>query len=192
MDLLSATTSTALPTSPEEAYREIRRLADRAALVDLSVLYSMAVDDHDLDTVVSCFAPDGTFTRLGTTVRGHADLRTFYASMMDRYVTTLHTPESHVAVVDVEAGTARGVVNGHGELALGHQLLLAAYRYDDSYVRLDGRWVFAARSIRFMYNVPFEEFGTSFADDRRLRVPGTEVAAGDYPETLPTWSTPRP
>jgi SnoaL-like domain len=189
MDLLSATTTTTLAGTPEEAYRQIRELADKAALVNLSVLYSMAVDDHDLDTVVACFAPDGSFTRLGTTVRGHADLRSFYGSMMDRYVTTLHTPESHVAVVDVDAGTARGVVNGHGELALGDKLLLAAYRYDDEYVRLDDRWVFASRTIRFMYNVPAEEMPTSFADNRRLRVPGTPVAEGDYPETLPTWST---
>jgi len=187
--LLSAATTTTLPRSPEEAYRQVRELADKAALVNLSVLYSMAVDDHDLDTAVACFAPDGTFTRLGTTVRGQEELRTFYGSMMDRYVTTLHTPESHVAVVDVDAGTATGVVNGHGELALGDKLLLAAYRYDDSYVRLDDRWVFAARTIRFMYNVPFEEFGASFSDARRLRVPGTPVAEGDYPESLPTWST---
>jgi hypothetical protein len=189
MDLLSAATTTTLAGTPEEGYRQIRELADKAALVNLSVLYSMAVDDHDLDTVVACFAPDGSFTRLGTTVRGHADLRTFYGSMMDRYVTTLHTPESHVAVVDVEAGTARGVVNGHGELALGDTLLLAAYRYDDEYVRLDDRWVFAARTIRFMYNVPASEMATSFSDARRLRVPGTPIAEADYPETLPTWST---
>ena len=191
MDLLNAATTTTLATTPDEAYRQIRELADKAALVNLSVLYSMAVDDHDLDAVVTCFAADGTFTRLGNTVRGHADLRAFYASMFDRYVTTLHTPESHVAVVDVDAGTATGVVNGHGELALGDQLLLAAYRYDDRYVRLDDRWVFASRSIRFMYNVPFEQMPTSFADSRRLRVPDTPVAEGDYPETLPTWSTHR-
>ena len=191
MDLLSAATTTTLAGTPEEAYRQVRELADKAALVNLSVLYSMAVDDHDLDTVVACFAPDGTFTRLGTTVRGHDDLRAFYGSMMDRYVTTLHTPESHVAVVDVDAGTATGVVNGHGELALGDRLLLAAYRYDDRYVRLDGRWVFAARTIRFMYNVPFEEMATSFADRRRLRVPGHPRGRGRLPRDPPHLVQPR-
>ena len=105
--------------------------------------------------------------------------------MMDRYVTTLHTPESHVAVVDVDAGTATGVVNGHGELALGDRLLLAAYRYDDRYVRLDGRWVFEARTIRFMYNVPFEEMATSFADRNRLRVPGTAGPRATTPRRCP-------
>jgi hypothetical protein len=119
------------PGSPEEAYRQLRELADKAALVNLSVLYSMAVDDHDLDTVVACFAPAGASPGSAPRSAGTAQLRDFYGSMMDRYVTTLHTPESHVAVVDVDAGTATGVVNGHGELALGDRLLLAAYRYDD-------------------------------------------------------------
>jgi hypothetical protein len=40
-----------------------------------------------------------------------------------------------------------------------------------------------------MYNVPFEQMATSFADRFRLRVPGTPVAEGDYPEALPTWAT---
>src|SRR3954467_413992 len=100
---LTGCTPTPLGAAAGEASLQVRELADKAALVNLSVLYSMAVDDHDLDTVVACFAPDGPFPRLGTTVSGHDDLRAFYGSMMDRYVTTLHTPESHVAIVDVDA-----------------------------------------------------------------------------------------
>lgn len=188
MDLASATTTT-LAGTPEEAYLQLREQADTAALANLSALYSIAVDDHDLDTVVACFAPEGTFTRLGNTVTGHAALREFYATMMDRYVTTLHVPNTHLADVDTLAGTATGMVTGHAEVALGSRLLLAAYRYDDRYVRLESRWVFATRTIRFMYNVPFEEMATSFSDSMRMRIPGTDVAAGDYPETLPTWST---
>lgn len=188
MDLANATT-TALATTADEAYLALRELADKAALANLSALYSIAVDDHDLETVVACFAAEGTFTRLGTSVQGHAALREFYATMMDRYVTTLHVPATHVAEVDVRAGTATGIVTGQAELALEGRLLLAAYRYDDRYLRLDDRWVFAARTIRFMYNVPFEEMGVSFADTRRMRIPGVAVTDGDYPETLPTWST---
>lgn len=185
----SFTTATSLATSPEQAYEQIRGLADRMALVDLSTIYSMAVDDHDLDTVVNCFAPDGSFTRLGSEVTGHADLRVFYRAMMDRYITTLHTPETHIARVDVAAGTAVGVVNGHAELALGAHLLIAAYRYDDRYVRLADRWVFATRSIRFMYNMPIEQLGHGFSDARRLRVPDSPISEAEYPESLPTWST---
>lgn len=110
--------------------------------------------------------------------------------MMDRYVTTLHIPNSHVIDVDPAAGTATGLLTGQAELALGNRLLMAAYRYDDRYRRLaDGRWVFAARELRFMYNVPFEQMPTSFADAQRIRLPGSPHTDGDYPETLPTWDS---
>lgn len=182
-------TTTALPTSPEEAYRQIRLLADRAALVDLVAIYSMAVDDHDLPTVVDCFAPDGTFTRMGSTVSGHDELRAFYRGMMDRYLTTLHVPDSQVTAVDTDAGTGTGVATGHAELALDGRLLMAAYRYDDTYVRRQDRWVFQSRSLRFRYLAPIEELPVSFRDRNRIRLPGTPYAEADLPESLPTWET---
>ena len=187
---LDLATSTTLAGSSEELARQVRTLADKDAIRALGALYSVAVDDHDLATVVRCFAPDGSFSRAGTTYAGHDELRPFYASMMDRYVTTLHIPNSHVIDVDTEAGTATGLLTGQAELALGNRLLMAAYRYDDSYVRDDaGRWTFQARELRFMYNVPFEQMPTSFADSVRIRPPGGPDADGDYPETLPTWTT---
>ena len=49
---------------------------------------------------------------------------------------------------------------------------MAAYRCDDRYLRDGDRWVFASRELRFMYNVPFEQMPASFADSRRIRLPG--------------------
>ncbi len=187
---LDLATSSKLAGSPEEVARQVRALADKDAIRALGALYSVAVDDHDLATVVRCFAPDGSFSRAGTTYAGHAELRPFYASMMDRYVTTLHIPNSHVIEVDSDAGTATGLLTGQAELALGNRLLMAAYRYDDDYARDEaGRWTFAARELRFMYNVPFEQMPTSFADSVRIRPPGGPDVNGDYPETLSTWTT---
>lgn len=187
---LDVATSTTLADSPEELARQVRTLADREAVRALNALYSVAVDDHDLATVVRCFAEDGTFTRAGTVYAGHEELRPFYASMMDRYVTTLHVPHSHVIEVDTDAGTGTGLATGHGELALGDRLLMTAFRYDDRYARLDdGRWVFAARDLRSMYVMPIEEMPHGFADSRRVRMPGAEPAEAAFPETLPTWNT---
>jgi hypothetical protein len=186
---LDLATSTTLAGSPEELARQVRALADKDAIRALGALYSVAVDDHDLATVVRCFAPGGSFSRAGTTYAGHAELHPFYASMMDRYVTTLHIPNSHVIEVDTDAGTATGLLTGQAELALGNRLLMAAYRYDDTYVRLEGRWVFQARELRFMYNVPFEQMPTSFSDSKRIRPPEGPHTDGDYPESLPTWTT---
>jgi ketosteroid isomerase-like protein len=188
MDLKQQTTTT-LASSPEEAYRQIRTLADQSAIRDLQAMYSMAVDDHDLERVVDCFAADGSFSRVGATTTGHADLRTFYTTMMDRYVTTLHIPNSHVIAVDTDAGTGSGIATGQGELSLDGRLLMVAYRYDDEYVRIDDRWVFQRRDLTFMYNVPFEQMPTSFHDSRRIRLPGAPYAEADWPERLPTWGS---
>lgn len=188
MDLYRST-STRLAGTTDDLALAVRALADKDAIRALGVLYSVAVDDHDLDTVVACFAPDGSFSRAGVTYTGRGKLRGFYAGMMDRYVTTLHTPNAHVIEVDTAAGTGTGLLTGHAELALGDRLLMAAYRYDDRYLRDGDRWVFASRELRFMYNVPFEQMPTSFADSRRIRLPGLPCADADYPETLPTWNT---
>ncbi len=186
---LHAQTRTTLPASPEDAHRQIRALADRVALSDLVALYAMALDDHDLPTVVDCFAPDGRFIRFGATATGHEELSACYAEIMNRYLTTLHVPDTQVARVDTEAGTGHGVATGHAELALDGRLLMAAFRYEDEYVRLDGRWVFRSRALRFMYTVPVEQMATSFADDRRIRLPGAPYVAADIPETAATWKT---
>ncbi|MDR7303959.1 nuclear transport factor 2 family protein [Haloactinomyces albus] len=180
-------TTTAPAQTPEEAYRQLRSLADESALRNLGALYSMAVDDHDIDTVVAMFAEDGSFTRAGHTVQGHTALRDFYIGMMDRYVTTLHIPNSHVITVDDD--TATGILTGQAELSLNGTLMMAAYRYDDRYARQDGRWVFAARTLKFMYVVPIEQMPTSFGDSKRIRWPETPYAEADLPEALPTWDS---
>ena len=188
MDLTAATT-TALADSATGLAQQVRALADREAIRALGALYSIAVDDHDLETVVRCFHPEGTFARGGVEHVGHEALREFYAQSMDRYTTTLHVPNSHLVEVHSAAGTAKGLLLGQAELALRGRLLMAAYRYHDRYVREQGRWVFSSRTLQFMYNVPFEEMGTSFGDRMRIRAPGAEARSGDYPETLPTWTS---
>ena len=169
--------------------RAVRDLTAVQAIRNLSAIYSMAVDDHDLDTVVDCFTPDGSFERAGATTTGHADLRAFYRMMMERYRTTLHVPEAHVVELDPsDPDGASGVVTGHGELVLDATLMMAAYRYADTYRCTDGRWKFASRSLRFMYAMPIEQMATGFGSSRRIRWPEQPFAEADIPEGLPTWS----
>jgi uncharacterized protein (TIGR02246 family) len=188
VDLLNQITSQTIGDDPADLRRAVQVLSDRAAISDLAVLYMMAVDDHDIERVLACFAPDGSFTRAGTTSRGGAQLRAFYIAMMDRYITTLHTPHSHVIQLD-SADQGSGLMTGHAELSLDGTLMVAAYRYADIYVRLESRWLFQSRSLQFMYVTPFQEMATTFTGDRRIRWPETEFAVADIPETYKTWKT---
>jgi uncharacterized protein (TIGR02246 family) len=187
MDLRSQISVPDLSSAPELATAALQRLLDQSAIRDLNALYAMAVDDHDIEMVLATFTENGGFTRAGSTVEGKAALRTFYEGMMDRYVTTLHIPHSHV--INVDGATATGLLTGHAELSLNGTLMMAAYRYDDTYAKVDGTWLFSGRELRFMYVVPFEQMPTAFSDARRIRWPETGYAEADFPETFPTWKS---
>lgn len=185
-------TLTAVPALPEgdlvAITAMVRAQADRQAIGDLGVLYARAVDDHDLDSIVAMYSPDGVFDRRGNRAEGAEAIRAAYATSFDTYRTMLHTP--HPGVVQLHGnGTALGWSHGHAELATRRTLVLAAFRYEDDYRCVDGRWLFARRSITFMYAVPADRMASSFGTIERMRWPGTAPEAADYPETSPTWDT---
>lgn len=166
----------------------VRAHADRQAIRDLGILYGRAADDHDIDTLVAMFTPDGVFERRGVAATGSVEIRAAYVASFDTYRTMLHT--AHPGVVQLHGdGTASGWSHGHAELATRSTLVMASYRYEDDLRCVDGRWLFARRSITFMYAVPAGQLATSFRGVERIRWPRTPPEAGDYPETSPTWAT---
>jgi uncharacterized protein (TIGR02246 family) len=188
MDFNRATTSPTID-GPDSLTSHVQGLLDKEAIRNLIALYAMAVDDHDIERVLGCFATDGSFSRAGNTVTGHEDLRAFFVTMMDRYVTTLHTPHSHVITID-DSAVATGLSTGHAELSLEGTLMMAAYRYDDDYAKADNRWTFRSRSLRFMYVVPIQDMPNAFrGSTKRVRWPEAAYAEADFPETLATWSS---
>jgi ketosteroid isomerase-like protein len=160
----------------------IEQLLARQAIADLAVRYSMAVDDHDIETVLSCFTPDGVFVRRGVEVSG-AGLRPFFQRMAGRYGLTVHTVHGHLVTVDGQ--TATGVQAGSAELFHQGTMMRAAYRYRDSYVCRHGRWLFGRRELGFAYAVPAGQPFPAGVD--RIRWPDVAPETADYPETLPTW-----
>ena len=136
-------------------------------------------------TVVRCFAPDGTFTRPARRTPGTTSCGRSTRSMMDRYVTTLHIPS--------QPRRSRWTPTPAPPPALRHRAGRAGARRPAAAGGLPVRRRYVATStaagcsrpatIRFMYNVPFEEMATSFADSRRIRHPGRTPT--------PTATTPR-
>ncbi|WP_081865899.1 nuclear transport factor 2 family protein [Blastococcus sp. URHD0036] len=193
LDLAAVTAAlTTVPALPEgdaaALARVVRDLADRQAIADLAVLYARAVDDHAIDALVAMYTPDGVFERRGVPATGAAEIRAAYVASFDTYRTMLHTP--HPGVVQLHGdGTATGWSHGHAELATRSTLVLASYRYEDTYRRVGGRWLFARRSLGFSYAVPADQLAGSFGDELRMRWPRTEPEAADFPESVPTWDT---
>lgn len=164
----------------------VQRLSDLHAIRQLAAVYPILVDSHDLDALIDLFAPDGTFARAGATHSGHGELRRFFRQIVDNYSLTVHTAHQHVIDLALGAKTAVGVQMGHGEVAVDGQRMLAAYRYDDDYRWVEGRWLFARRQMRYEYFSTHEELGQSLAGRQRIRVPGTAPRDAEIPEELPS------
>ena len=193
LDLPAITaTLTSVPALPEGDVAALARAvadqADRQAIADLQVLYGRAVDDHAIDALVAMYTDDGVFERRGAPATGPAEIRAAYVATFDTYRTMLHT--AHPGVVQLHGdGTASGWSHGHAELATSSTLVLASFRYEDDYRCVAGRWLFARRSITFMYAVPADQMAGSFGSVERMRWPRTTPEAADYPESSPTWDS---
>lgn len=158
---------------------ELRALKARLDIKDLIHRYALAVDMKDVDELVSLYAPDGVFERIQKTIQGHADLREFYAGMVSRYHPTRHLPSVHV-IKEWGPASASGIQTGTAELGEHGELRRAAYRFHDQYVERDGVWLFARRSLRYMYVVEYSDLNDVFQSETRIRWPGLEPMAGHF------------
>ena len=179
MDVIRQTTPLEVTDSPESQRLALRQLLDQAAIRDLAALYAIVRDDHHVDALMQCFAPDGAFVHDGQPIRGREALRDYYLGNMRRNAFSHHIPHSHV-IEFADEHMATGIVTGHGEFANASTLTVCAYRYDDEYVKIDGRWMFARRDHAFMYSVPIEELASLGRDTLRLRWLGSEPKEAEW------------
>ena len=64
--------------------------------------------------------------------------------------------------------------------------MITSFRYDDRYVRLGGRWVFAARQVRTLYAMTHAELASGgLGWDQRKRWPHRAPSRAELPAWLP-------
>lgn len=165
----------------------VRDMRDREAIRDLALLYTRAVDDYDLETLLEMFTEDGVFERRGRAAAGREALREAYSEAMRANRSMVHTPDSHVVRL-LPGRRAVGWAAGHAELVIDSSTVLAAFRYEDEYRCVEGRWLFARRSLTFKYALPADQLVDGLGRSERMRWPGGRATAADYPENLPTWA----
>ena len=167
--------------------QHLQRMVDLEAIRQLVAIYPILVDSHDLEHLVPLFTEDATFHRAGHVHAGREELHRFFTQIMSTYSMMLHTGHQHVVDLALGASAAVGVQIGHGELELAGQRVVAAYRYDDEYRCVEGRWLFARRTLRYQYFTTHDELGLSLAGRQRIRVPGAEPRDAEIPEELPSY-----
>lgn len=135
--------------------QRLQRLEDLEAIRQLDATYCRLLDTGDLPGLVDLFAPDGEFIGLDR-VRGRDEILRFFGGLADGGLTAFwHYVTNLEITLDGDSAEVRSalwqpcVQDGVPHVAAG--------RYHDHLVRLDGRWRYRSKHISFDYFTPLSE-----------------------------------
>ena len=117
-------------------------LADRDAIRELTSEYCQRVQRGDVEGVVELFCPDGSIETDDTVNRGHEQLRSSYR---EAFAEMTPRPFIHNHVIEVEGSDARGVCSVEIRMTQDGGAYDVAGHYEDTYRKIDGRWLFQRR-----------------------------------------------
>jgi len=161
--------------------RRIARLEARAEIAELLTRYAFLIDDHEFEALGQLFAPDARFGSPGSTHVGREAIVANYRALGQVYPVTLHEARGFVLEF-TDDEHARGEVLGFSEQASERHTVITSFRYSDEYVRLDGRWCFAARLVRTLYAMTHAELASGgLAWKLRKRWPHRAPALAELP-----------
>jgi hypothetical protein len=165
--------------------QRIARLEARAEIAELLARYAFLIDDHEFGALGELFTPDARFGSSGSTHVGREAIVANYRALGEVYHISLH--EARGFVLDfLDDDHARGEVLGFSEQASDRHTVVTSFRYDDEYVRLDGRWRFATRQVRTLYALTHAELASGgLAWKLRKRWPHRAPALAELPAYRP-------
>jgi ketosteroid isomerase-like protein len=161
---------------------DLHALSDRIAIGELVARYAAAVDDRDVAAILEHFTEDASLVRPPWRADGRAELEREYRRMVGRYDWTFHAVHGH-AVDLTGPDEATGFVVCHAEHSFNGEVVVAALRYRDVYRRIEGRWLFASRTVGFAYVTAVDSLRPVADRASSVRWPGEEVAAYDLDGT---------
>lgn len=165
------------------------RIESRLEIRELITDYCITVDDRDMDHLRTLFTDDVRFFSPSVPMKAEgAD------QAIDMFIEILGirgpgyhwTHDVMIRLDDHDPDQATGLVLAHAETTPNGVPSIAGIRYEDKYRRVDGKWKFAARTLKFLYYMPMEKFVERFPTKQRIGVYGDWIDA-DFPEALDSW-----
>jgi ketosteroid isomerase-like protein len=170
----------------DDLERRVRRLEDRAAIMDLAVLYGFVMDERDVAGIRRLFTEDATLrSQDGVfSARGIDEIVATYQGRFDALGPTNHVSHGHVVRFDdADPDSAYGVLASHAEVVRNNTPMVVGLRYKDRYRRTPDGWRLQDRLMSYMYYVDVREYAEALGDPLRVRAYGDRRPA-DWPEVL--------
>ncbi len=167
----------------------IDRLESKDAIRALVTDYAIACDIHDMPWLMSLFTEDARFgSPNGKMVStGREAIREMFINTFKIRGPAYHwTHDVKVTIDPDDANKASALVHAHAETTPNGVVSIAAMKYHDTYRREGGVWRFLTREIKFLYYIPYAEYGTALNRENRVLM-GGDLMPADYPEKLEAW-----
>lgn len=134
-------------------------MSDRMALKELVDVFSCLADTKEVDKQVLLFTEDAVVDsyrgdQLTSSIKGRKDLAQCFGDFLALFETVYHINGQQVVNIDGDkaTGTAYSQVvlisNKDGK----RTMLTQGVRYDDEYVKRDGRWLISKRTSHFTWS----------------------------------------
>jgi uncharacterized protein (TIGR02246 family) len=124
-------------------------IEDRLAISELNASYCDAVLRVDAQDWGQCWAEDAKWNLMGATVEGRDAIVGMWTGAMKGFAAVSFL--GITCATQVDGDRAKGRVQTHEFLALPDGTTRAVGgRYDDEYVRRDGKWLYASRTFRIV------------------------------------------
>lgn len=137
-------------TEKQSLEERIRRLEDRAEIIELTARYCRHVSEASKEKIVALYTTDGIFDRSNAgngVARGHAELLASYGNSGPN----AFLPVIHNHIIELNGDEAAGTCVVESPVRAGKPGGFVS-RYEDKYRRVNGKWLFAERKVFTVIN----------------------------------------
>jgi ketosteroid isomerase-like protein len=143
-----------MPTIEER----LHRLEAITEIKELTARYCLHVSRNEGEAIVDLFTSDGVLD--GSTaglgrIEGRDALLAFYSPAVTDAEESL--PFIHNHIIEVNGDNATGTCALEGRFSRSGTSITMAGHYEDTYRRVDGRWLFVERKLFFNHMVPLSK-----------------------------------
>jgi uncharacterized protein (TIGR02246 family) len=124
-------------------------IEDRLAIRELNDSYSDAVLRVDAQSWGACWTEDAHWELMGTPVDGRAAIVGLWSQAMAGFASVSFVSSPSAIEVDGDRATGRCQTHEIMVLADGNSRVVGG-RYDDEYVKRDGKWFYASRKFNIV------------------------------------------
>jgi hypothetical protein len=168
-------------TELESLTRRVEQLEARVAIAELVSGYAIACDEHDIERLGTQFAEDAVLDSPSKllSANGRAEILAMYrAPVQDpRPGLPLDARPFRALRQPPDPDRATGLVLSHAETCPDNEVSVSGMRYDDEYRRVDGRWMFQKRTLKFLYYVPAKDYTQALTGTTRVTMGGRSCPA---------------